>query len=111
MFPTTRASVGYVADDDLRALLTGAAALLYPSHYEGFGLPPLEAWACGTPALVADIPVLRETTGGAGVLLPVGDVAAWAEAVRAAVARELTAPAPLRRTWADVGRELVAALV
>ena len=47
---------GHVSDADLVALLTGAAALLYPSLYEGFGLPPLEAWACGTPALVSDIP-------------------------------------------------------
>jgi glycosyltransferase involved in cell wall biosynthesis len=60
---------GYLPDGGLQALLTGAAALLYPSRYEGFGLPPLEAWACGTPALVSDVPVLRETTGGQGVLL------------------------------------------
>jgi glycosyltransferase involved in cell wall biosynthesis len=101
---------GYVADDDLRALLTGAAALVYPSRYEGFGMPPLEAWACGTPALVADIPVLRESTEGRAVYLPVGDVNAWADAIAAAVRGELAAPVPSTRTWADAGRELVAAL-
>jgi glycosyltransferase involved in cell wall biosynthesis len=98
--------LGYVSDDELRALLTGASALVYPSRYEGFGLPPLEAWACGTPALVADIPVLRETTGGAGELLPVGDAEAWAEAICRAVRGEVTAPPPLARTWGDAGREL-----
>ena len=102
--------LGYVPDDDLRALLTGAAALLYPSRYEGFGLPPLEAWACGTPALVADIPVLRESTGGAGELLPLDDVEAWADGLRRAVSGDLATPPPPRRTWADVGAELAAAL-
>jgi glycosyltransferase involved in cell wall biosynthesis len=101
---------GYVADDDLRALMTGAAALVYPSRYEGFGTPPLEAWACGTPALVSDIPVLRESTEGRAVYLPPGDVGAWAEAIVAAVRGEVTAPSPATRTWADAGRELVDAL-
>ena len=103
--PTVRA-LGYVPDDDIRALLTGADALLYPSRYEGFGLPPLEAWACGTPALIADIPVLRETTAGAGTLLPPGDVSAWAEALAAAVRGELSVPPLPTRSWADVGAEL-----
>ena len=57
----------HVNDDELRALMTGAAALLFPSRYEGFGLPPLEAAACGTPAIVSDLPVLRETHRTAGV--------------------------------------------
>ena len=78
---------GHLSDTDLVALLTGAAALLYPSLYEGFGLPPLEAWACGTPALVSDIPVLRESTEGLGELLAVGDVDGWATALRAGAAR------------------------
>lgn len=102
--------LGYVSDDDLRALLTGAVALLYPSRYEGFGLPPLEAWACGTPALVADIPVLRETTEGRGTLLPAGDVGAWSEALAAALRGELTAPAAPSWTWSDAGNVLVSAV-
>lgn len=101
---------GYVADDDLRALLTGAAALLYPSRYEGFGTPPLEAWACGTPALVTDIPVLRESTEGRGTYLPPGDVTAWAEAIVAAVRGELPTPRPSARTWADAATDAMAAL-
>ena len=101
---------GYVSDDDLRALLTGAAALVYPSRYEGFGTPPLEAWACGTPALVSDIPVLRESTEGRAVYLPPGDVTAWAKGIAAAVRGETAAPPPSQRTWADAGEEVVAAL-
>ena len=102
--------LGYVADADLRALLTGAAALVYPSRYEGFGTPPLEAWACGTPALVSDIPVLRESTDGRAVYLPPGDVDAWADAIVAAVDGEIDPPAPSTRTWSDAAAELVAAL-
>ena len=98
---------GYVSDDDLRALLTGAAALVYPSRYEGFGIPPLQAWACGTPALVSDLPVLRESTEGRAVYLPAGDVGAWADAIVAAVRGEVGVPARPVRTWADAGRELV----
>lgn len=102
--------LGYVPDDELRALLTGAAALVYPSRYEGFGTPPLEAWACGTPALVSDIPVLRESTRNKAVYLPPGDVAAWADAIASAVRGEIVAPPRISRTWTDAARELVAAL-
>jgi glycosyltransferase involved in cell wall biosynthesis len=102
--------LGYVPDDELRALMTGAAALVYPSRYEGFGTPPLEAWACGTPALVSDIPVLRESTGGRAVYSPPGDIAAWAEVIASAVRGEIVAPQRVSRTWADAAAELVAAL-
>jgi glycosyltransferase involved in cell wall biosynthesis len=98
---------GHLTDADLVALLTGAAALLYPSLYEGFGLPPLEAWACGTPALVADIPVLRESTAGLGELLPAGDVDAWSAGLCQALRGELAAPAPPSWQWSDAGRQLL----
>lgn len=102
--------LGYVDDDAMRILLSGATALLYPSRYEGFGLPPVEAWACGTPALVSDLPVLREATEDRAVYVPAGDVSAWADAMLCALRGEVAAPAPLTRTWADAGRELVEAL-
>ena len=102
---------GYVDDTALRALLTGAAALVYPSRYEGFGLPPLEAWACGTPALVSDVPALRESTGGrADAYLPVGDVDAWADAMLAALDGAVEVPAPPAWTWADAAVRLRTAL-
>ncbi|MDW8105790.1 MAG: glycosyltransferase family 1 protein, partial [Armatimonadota bacterium] len=60
---------GYVPDEHLPAFYSAADALMYPSLYEGFGLPPLEAMCCGCPVLVSDIPVMREVVGEAGMLL------------------------------------------
>ena len=57
--------VAHASDAQLRALVAGAECLVYPSHYEGFGLPPLEAMALGTPVVVSDIPVMREVCGDA----------------------------------------------
>lgn len=54
----------YLNDQQLRALYSACKLFVYPSLYEGFGLPPLEAMACGAPVIVSDIPALRETTGG-----------------------------------------------
>ncbi|HYN86318.1 MAG TPA: glycosyltransferase family 1 protein [Pyrinomonadaceae bacterium] len=72
---------GYVSDEDLRALYTSCRAFVYPSLYEGFGLPPLEAMACGAPVVASRIPALAETAGGAALLVPPSDVRALAEAV------------------------------
>ena len=72
---------GHVSREDLRALYVGAAALVYPSLYEGFGLPPLEAMACGTPVVAADTSSLPEVVGDAGVLVDPGDAGAWADAL------------------------------
>ena len=60
---------GYVPRDDLPALYSGATAFVYPSHYEGFGLPVLEAMACGAPPIVSSAPALTELVGDAGVVL------------------------------------------
>jgi glycosyltransferase involved in cell wall biosynthesis len=59
--------LGRVEDEALPALYSGAAGFVYPSIYEGFGLPPLEAMACGTPIAVSDIPVHRELCGSTAV--------------------------------------------
>jgi glycosyltransferase involved in cell wall biosynthesis len=56
--------IGHVKDEDLPAIIRAAFCLAQPSTAEGYAFPPLEAMACGVPALVSDIPVLRETTGG-----------------------------------------------
>jgi glycosyltransferase involved in cell wall biosynthesis len=55
---------GFVSDAELGALYRGASAFILPSLFEGFGMPPVEAMALGTPALVSDIPALREITLG-----------------------------------------------
>jgi glycosyltransferase involved in cell wall biosynthesis len=65
--PDSIISLGRVDDDDLPALLTAAHLFVYPSLYEGFGLPPLEAMACGTPCLVSNVTALPEVTAGAAL--------------------------------------------
>jgi glycosyltransferase involved in cell wall biosynthesis len=73
---------GEPSDDHELALLYGAAGLyVQPSLYEGFGLPPLEAMACGTPVLSSDAGSLREVCGGAATLLPPRDADAWAASI------------------------------
>ncbi len=69
--------IGFVADADLPALYSLAHAFAFPSVYEGFGLPPLEALACGVPSAVADASSLPEVVGDAALLVPPGDEAAW----------------------------------
>lgn len=63
---------GYVCDEDLAALYSSCTAFVYPSIYEGFGFPPLEAMACGAPVITSDISVLRETVGTAACLVDPG---------------------------------------
>jgi glycosyltransferase involved in cell wall biosynthesis len=92
---------GYVPQADLRSLTAGAAALVLPSRYEGFGLPALEALACGVPVVTTDIPVLREVTGGLAEYVPVGDVDALADALRRTLGGDQDPTAAgKRRAWA-----------
>lgn len=70
--------LGYVPDDARPALLNGARAFVYPSLYEGFGLPALEAMACGTPVLASNVSSLPEVVGDAGVMVDPQDVDAIA---------------------------------
>ena len=77
--PAVRARVvltGYVSDADKVALLSGAVGLVYPSRYEGFGLPVLEAMACLTPVLTSNVSSLPEVAGDAALLVDPGDTAA-----------------------------------
>ena len=74
--------VGWVDEADKPALYAGASAFLFPSLYEGFGLPPLEAMACGTPVVCANASSLPEVVGDAAIALPPDDADAWADAIR-----------------------------
>lgn len=65
---------GYVPEEDVPLLMNGAKAFVFPSLYEGFGMPPLEAMACGTPVIVSNTTSLPEVVGDAGVLVDPEDV-------------------------------------
>ena len=77
---------GYVPDDVVPPLLRGATAVVYPALYEGFGLPALEALACGVPLVTTSGTAMEEVAGDAAVLVPPGDQAALADAVDAELA-------------------------
>ncbi len=78
--------LGPVADADLPALYAGARAFVFPSLYEGFGLPVLEAMACGAPVICADGSSLPEVAGEAALLVDARDVEALATAIRRVLA-------------------------
>ncbi len=71
---------GYVPEADLSVFYSAATLFVYPSFYEGFGLPPLEAMRCGCPVLVANNSSLPEVVGNSDMLLPTTDVNAWVTA-------------------------------
>jgi glycosyltransferase involved in cell wall biosynthesis len=73
---------GFVPDDDLPMLYSLAEAFVFPSLYEGFGLPVVEAMACGTPVLCTNVSSLPEVAGDAALMSAPGDVGAWAKALR-----------------------------
>lgn len=73
--------LGYVTDCELPHIYAGAKAFLFPSIYEGFGLPPLEAMASGVPVIASDQASIPEVVGSAGVLLDTDDVDGWTNAM------------------------------
>ncbi len=89
---------GVVSDDELAAIYTGAHALVFPSDEEGFGLPPVEALACGTPVAACDVPALREVLGPDAQLTPINDLDGL---VRAAESLRRPAPPPPDWSWSD----------
>lgn len=99
--PSKVVLTGYLGEPEVRAAVAGATALVYPTAYEGFGLPPLEALACGTPVIASDLPVIREVVGddpALSTLVPPGDADALTAAlVEAASLPDLPGAPALRR--------------
>ena len=92
---------GAVSDDELAAIYTGAHALVFPSDDEGFGLPPVEALACGTPVAASDVPALREVLDRRASLTAVDDLDGL---VAAAESAARPAPPPPNWTWENAAQ-------
>ncbi|HEY81355.1 MAG TPA: glycosyltransferase family 4 protein [Caldilineae bacterium] len=110
--------LGFVPDAHKPALYTLADLFLFPSRYEGFGMPPLEAMACGTPAIVADNSSLPEITGGVTPIVPTDDEDALARAILATLANPPAPDALIARanafTWQETATrtaEVIRAMV
>ena len=89
---------GQVSDEQLAAIYSGAHALVIASAHEGFGLPAVEALACGTPVVACEVPALREVLHGRATFVPAGDLRALVEAAQSA---SRPAPPPPTWTWRD----------
>jgi glycosyltransferase involved in cell wall biosynthesis len=109
--------IGRPADEEKPALYAGAVAFVFPSYYEGFGLPPLEAMACGTPAIGSTAASLPEVIGDGGLLVAPHDVNGLADAMarlwtdvdlRAVLSQRARTHA-VRFQWAETARETLEA--
>ncbi len=94
---------GYLGDEEqLIALYQGASAFVFPSRYEGFGLPPLEAMAAGIPVVSSNRTSLPEVVGNAGLLVDPDDVLEWSRSIKRVLSEEA-----LRDSMIDLGRKRV----
>lgn len=73
---------GYIEDEDKKYLYNGATAFVFPSLYEGFGLPPLEAMSCGIPVISSNTSSMPEVIGNAGILLSPEERDKWSESIK-----------------------------
>jgi alpha-1,3-rhamnosyl/mannosyltransferase len=92
--------LGYLSDGELAALYRAASVFVFPSFYEGFGLPVLEALGAGTPVVASDLPVLRELAGAAAVYAPSRKPEVWAREIEG-----ILADPGLARRLAEAGAE------
>jgi glycosyltransferase involved in cell wall biosynthesis len=108
---------GYISHDMLPLWYNAADIFVYPSLYEGFGLPLLEAMACGVPVIASDTTSLPEAVGPDGLLVPPEDVGAWADTMHRLLDHEDLRAALAERgreraktfTWQNTARQTVAA--
>lgn len=107
---------GVLPQEDLVGLYQGAAAVLVPSEAEGFGMPVIEALACGSVPVVSDIPVFREVAGAAALYGPVGEARGWAPLIDGLLRDPARAPDPRLRaeraglyTWSEHARVIATA--
>ena len=107
---------GYLDEALLRQVVAGASCVAFPSLYEGFGIPPVEALACGVPVVATDLPVTREVLGDAAALVPRGDCDALAAALEELCALPSTPELVARRraqarrwTWEGCASSALAA--
>jgi len=107
---------GYAPDEDLPALYSGADLFVYPSHAEGFGIPPLEAMLCGTPVVTSEDGAVVEVTGDGALHVPAGELAALRQAIEKVLMEKRFAAELARRgrevaqryDWAETGRQTLA---
>jgi glycosyltransferase involved in cell wall biosynthesis len=95
---------GYVSDDELPWWYNAADALVYPSVFEGWGIPVSEAMACGKPAIVSDVSSLPEAVGDTGLKLAPHDVAAWTEGLARCIGDGNWRSEQGERAWMRAGR-------
>lgn len=100
--------LGRVDDPALHAIYTAAAALCHPARAEGFGRPPLEALACGTPAVVADYACAREVLGDSATILPL-DPDRWVDALTPLAGAPRRVPPAARYSWDDAAEAVLEA--
>jgi alpha-1,3-rhamnosyl/mannosyltransferase len=92
----------FLAPEDMPSLYQNALAVLYPTLYEGFGVPPLNAQAAGTPAIFSNVSSLREMVGPTSIALEPDDVKAWLDACHVVIDRRMATavPDPAAQRWA-----------
>ncbi|MEX2006660.1 MAG: glycosyltransferase family 1 protein [Candidatus Saccharimonadales bacterium] len=111
-------TTGYVPDEDLPAIYSGATLFVYPSFYEGFGIPLLEAMACGVPVITSNNTSLPEVVGSAAILVEAGDTTALSKAInkvlnnpeRANLLREKGLAQAKKFSWEKSAKKLMAVL-
>jgi len=96
--------LGFVPFETLRCFYESAAAFVFPSRYEGFGLPPLEAMACGTPVITSNVSSLPEVVGDAAVLINPENVFDIARGIREVLLDETLRAELIRRGHAQAAR-------